>query len=46
MLNYILFGGFLILYIENHFKPRVYLINKKEIIIWFTWKGNRKFWKF
>lgn len=41
----ILLGVFLILFAENHFKPRAYFTYKRDIVIWYNWRGKRKFWK-
>lgn len=44
-MNYILFGGFLVLLIENRFKPRIYRTKFNDWVIWYNWAGKRKFWK-
>ena len=44
-MNWILFAVFLILFAENKLKPRIDYTNRKDIIVWYTIKGKRKFWK-
>lgn len=44
-MNWLLLGGFLILFAENRFKPRIYFTHKRDTVIWYTYKGKRKFWK-
>jgi len=41
---WILFALFLILFAENHFKPRVFKTIYNDWVLWFTWKKERKFY--
>lgn len=44
-MNYLLFGLLIIIFAENKFKPRVFKTIYGDWIIWFNWKGKRKFLK-
>jgi len=38
----ILFGLFIILLIENHFKPRLFITDNKDLVVFYYWKKSRE----
>jgi len=42
--NWILFALFLILFAENRLRPRLFKTVYGDWILWFTWRGKRKFY--